>query len=242
MKKLLVLLLLTGAIYWWRLPPTVKAPSSDQEFEYIVRITGEGSGSAALPMIIALHGNGDTPAYFFDTLLKDFSYPARIIAVKGPMSHPGGRHGGSAWPIDINGLRECGDALADAISVLAGRFPTQGQPVILGFSGGAYVAYYLAAHHSDYFSHILPLSGGLPGRLMSAEEGGADYGAAVTAFHGTRDQVINFSQGKAAVENLRRRGVRAELISFDGGHLGVFTSANGILLNQLSNVLEEIRL
>jgi hypothetical protein len=85
MKKLLILgsvLLLIGIIYWWNLPNTVQGPSSNLEFQYITRITGDGGSSDTLPMILALHGHGDTPENFFNTLLKRFDDQARFIVLK----------------------------------------------------------------------------------------------------------------------------------------------------------------
>ncbi|MHA2219835.1 MAG: alpha/beta hydrolase [Candidatus Hodarchaeales archaeon] len=239
MKKLLILvsaILLVGIIYWWKLPNTVQGPSSDHEFEYITRITGNGGTSDTLPMIIALHGHGDTPNNFFDTLLKRFNDQARFIVLKGPFDYPGAGLSGRAWPTDTRGLREYGDALADSVSVLTEDFPTEGKPIVLGFSGGASVAYYLAALHADKFSYIFPLAG----RLSSIEIPSLNSTVKVIAFHGTKDQVIGFNKGKTAVQKLKRGGLNAELISFNGGHLDVFRSANDLFLKYLSNAVHEI--
>jgi phospholipase/carboxylesterase len=239
MKKLLILgsvLLLAGIIYWWNLPSTVQGPSSDHEFEYITRITGNRGASDTLPMILAFHGHGDRPENFFNTLLKRFDDQARFIVFKGPFDYPGAGLSGYAWPTDTKGLREYGDALADSVSVLTEDFPTEGKPIVLGFSGGAGVAYYLAALHADKFSYIFPLAG----RLSSIEIPSWNSTAKVIAFHGTKDQVIGFNNGKQAVQKLKQAGLDAELISFNGRHLGVFRSANDLFLEYLSNAIHEI--
>jgi predicted esterase len=242
MKKLLLLLLMLAVlIYWWRVPRTVQGPSSEHEFEYILRVSGSGGPSDTLPMVIALHGHGDTPDNFFDTMFKDFDRPARFIVVRGPMDYAGGISlSGSAWPIDTGGLREYGDSLADAVSVLIERFPTEGRPVVVGFSGGAYFAYYLAAFHADLFSYIFPLSGGLHGGLMRSGAVSYENGARVIAFHGRADQVIGYNLGKSAVQVLRQRGVTADLVTFDGGHIDIFMSANRTFLNRLGDALDEL--
>ncbi len=239
MRKLLILLavlLLAGIFSWWKSPNTVQGPSSDHEFEYITRITGDGSASETLPMVIALHGHGDTPDNFFDTLLKHFNDKARFIVFKGPLDYPGAGLSGYAWPADTRGLREYGNALADSVSVLMEEFPTSGKPVVLGFSGGASVAYYLAALHADKFSYIFPLAG----RLSNMEIPLLNNTVKVIAFHGTKDQVIGFSSGKTAVHKLKQGGLDAELISFHGGHLDIFRSANDLFLKHLSTAVHEI--
>jgi predicted esterase len=237
MKKLIVIVLLAGVIYWWWLPHTVQGPLSGHEFEYIIRTSGDSSSSDTLPMVIALHGNGDTTDNFFETLFEDFDYPARFVLVRGPVDYAGGSLGGRAWPMDAGGLSEYGDALADAVPVLLERFSTEGKPIVVGFSGGAFFAYYLAACHSDMFSYIFPLSGGLSNTL-SCESRNA--GARMIAFHGNKDQVIDYKRGMAAVQNLKLRGLTAELITFDGGHIDIFRSANRVLLDKLRDAIEGI--
>ena len=243
MKKLVVLLLLIlsiGIIYWWRSPSTVKGPSSDQKFEYIVRVSGNGGSSDVLPMIIALHGNGDIPKNFFDTLLKDFNYPARFIVMRGTIDVPSSFLSGRGWPMQDKDLSKCGDAISDAVSVLLERYPTKGQPIVLGFSSGAFVAYYLAAFHADQFSYIFPISGGLSGNLLRTKTVSHDNGVKVIALHSKGDGIIAFSSGTAAVESLKQIGLKAEMITFDGGHTDIFRSGKQILLNHLSDAVNEI--
>lgn len=237
MKKLVLLLLLLGALYWWCSADTVQGPLSGYSYEYIIRTSGGYGSSDALPMIIALHGNGDTPEHFFETLFKHFHNPARFILMKGPVDTMKGGFGNGAWPMDTEGLSHYGDSLADAVPLLTERFPTVGKPVLVGFSGGAFMAYYLAACHAELFSYIIPLSGGLP-RPLSCED--AHNGARVIAFHGRHDQLISFGSGTNAVEHLRQRGMHVELVTFDGGHVDIFRSANPKLLKQLEDALGDI--
>jgi len=65
---LFVVLLL--AIGWWMTEPAVKAPGASVSFKYIVEYAGDADGGARLPMLIALHGNGDTPENFFIRFLE----------------------------------------------------------------------------------------------------------------------------------------------------------------------------
>jgi hypothetical protein len=54
------------------------------------------------------------------------------------------------------------------------------------------------------------------------------------------DQVIGFNNGKAAVKSLKKIGWDAELITIDGGHLGIFRSGNKLLVEHLSDAIYEI--
>lgn len=232
MKKLLLVLLplVVVSYFWWKsFPRTVQGPLSGLEFEYIVRTTAGGGSSERLPMVISLHGSGDNPSHFYETLLEGFDRPARFVLLNG-----------NTWPTNSGGLREYGDALADAVPVLLERFPTKGKPIVLGFSAGAYYAYYLAARHAERFSYIFPLSGKLYGELAKTEAPPYINGARVIAFHGTRDQVVGFSQGKAAVESLRKRGLSAELVTFAGEHIDIFLSERPAVLKRLGGAVKEI--
>ena len=59
------------------------------------------------------------------------------------------------------------------------------------------------------------------------------------AFHGIKDQIVGFNTGKVAVQNLMQRGLTAELITFDGGHIDIFRSANRVLLDKLRDAIRE---
>jgi phospholipase/carboxylesterase len=241
MKRLFALVLILGGLYWWWSEPNrVNGPVSGYEFEYTVRTSGDGVSAERLPMVIALHGLGDTPENFYQTLLKDLDYPARFILLRGPLGHSGGKPDGRDWPVSSDDLREYGSALADEVPVLLNRFPTKGKPIIVGFSAGAYYAYYLAAFHADQFSFVFPISGGLPVELPGPGVRYGDGGAQVIAFHGKQDQVIEFQQGKAAVDNLTRMGIAVSFITFDGGHLEVFRSLKGRFVDELRDSVERL--
>ena len=111
MKKLIALVLLITAIVWWFKNPSIEATVAKVSFEYIVKYTGDADTSAPLPMLIVLHGNGDTPAHFFDTALDLISTPARIILIKAPIN----MGFGSAWPMHNPELQHDADAIVEVI-------------------------------------------------------------------------------------------------------------------------------
>lgn len=141
MKKILLIILVFGLVQWWLKDPTVSARTNDVTFGYIVKYSGNGTRNDKLPMLVALHGNGDTAKNFYNTALDQLHTPARIVLLKGPIS----RGRGSAWPWSIADLTRYGKAVSEAIDLLTVRYPTERKPILLGFSGGAMMAYYQIA-------------------------------------------------------------------------------------------------
>ena len=229
MNKALLLFVALSVAVWWFKDPVVDVPDSDVSFGYIVRYSGDAGRRERLPMLVALHGNGDTAKNFYETALDQLHRPARILLIKGPLSY----RMGDAWPWDSAGFSQYGEALNAAVEQLVSRFPTQGKPLLMGFSGGAMMAYYQALKHGDSYSYIFPVSGHLPAGISADEATG--MAAKVIAFHGNRDQVIGFGGGKAAVEQLRKTGVEVEFEAFDGGHKALFTEMKPLI----TRVIEE---
>ena len=153
MKKLLVIIAVIGALSLWLKAPTIKASSSDTTFSYLIKYSGNAGNHDNLPMLVALHGNGDTTNNFYEHALDEFSVPARIILLEGPISHGSG----SAWPWTRDELTRYGNAISEVTDLLAVKYPTKGKPVLLGFSGGGMMAYYQALRHGDTYSYIFPV-------------------------------------------------------------------------------------
>ncbi len=218
MKKFLLLLiiLVLGITQWWFKDPSISVPGSDISFGYLVKYAGDSNRNDYLPMLVALHGNGDTASNFYETALDQLKVPVRIILLKGPLSY--GR--GSAWPWSAADFKQYGDAVNEAIKLLAHKFPTRGKPVLLGFSGGGMMAYYQAVKHGDSYSSIFPVSGRLSRDLLGDEL--SRPGAEVIAFHGRNDSVISVAEGRNAVDILQDNDIEVKFTAFDGGHLGIF--------------------
>lgn len=220
MKKFTVIILLVAATVWWFKNPTIEASTTNVKFEYIVKYSGEADASANLPMLIALHGNGDTPDNFFETALDQVSIPARIILLKAPINM--GR--GSAWPNDASGLQQYGAAISEIIPLLQDKYPTNKRPALFGFSGGGAMAYYLTAAYPEDFSYIFPISGDMKQQNFIGLPRKNNRRLKVFAFHGTQDNLVSINGGRAAYQLLQGRGTNIEFNEFQGGHLGVFTN------------------
>jgi len=218
MKKIGALVLAGLFIFWWFKDPTVNVSANDISFGYIVKYAGGAGSGDTLPMLVALHGNGDTAENFYSTALDQFSVPVRIILLKGPLS----RGRGNAWPWSAADFLKYGAATNEAIVMLADKFPTTGKPALLGFSGGAMMAYYQAVKQGDSYSYIFPVSGQLSVSHLGDKK--VNPGAKVFAYHGKNDNVLGLGGGKAAVSILKSKGIHVRFIEFEGDHLGIFTN------------------
>ena len=218
MKKVVLILLALGIAQWWFKNPSISVPSNDVSFSYIVKYSGKATRDRTLPMLLALHGDGDSAKNFYATALDLINAPSRIILLEGPLS----RGGGKGWPYDAAGFAQYGQAVSEAAKLLALKYPTTGKPILLGFSGGGAMAYYQALKHGDVYSTIFPVSADLCADVL----GNTPYrsGAEVHAFHGKSDRLVSLSNGKDTVDLLQRKGVKVKFTEFKGGHLGIFTT------------------
>jgi len=220
----------------WRFKEsTVSVPSNDTSFSYIVKYSGKLSSHLdCLPMLIALHGDGDTVDNFYETALDIINVPARIILIKGPIMHECGR----VWPFSIAQFEEYGKAFTEAVDMLAIMYPTISKPMLLGFSGGGGMAYYQAIKHGDSYSYIFSISS-----LLAKEKLGStssEPGAKVYAYHGKSDEVIAFSEGKKTFKLLKRKKVNICFTGFEGGHHGLFAEMKSEITLALEKKLAKI--
>ncbi|MEE2786383.1 MAG: dienelactone hydrolase family protein [Myxococcota bacterium] len=171
--------------------------------EYEEVITGGAQPSDPLPMVVALHGYGDTPSNFA-RLWRAFPKPARFVVLRAPQVK--GR--GFSWfrivrPIDFSDhptsheILNVAVAIVNTVHLVSRTRPTVGKPVVTGFSQGGILSLTLALHYPDVFAAALPIAGTVPRRFQAVIEPPAP----VYAFHGTADRVVSLSslnQGKAA--------------------------------------------
>lgn len=183
---------------------------------------------------MALHGNGDTAENFYDTALDQINVPARIILLKGPLSS--GR--GNAWPWTEAEFDQYGTAVKEAIALLVQKFPTIDKPILLGFSGGAMMAYYQAIKQGDNYSYIFPISGRMSKDLFG--DGSVISGAEVYAYHGKKDRVVSYSGGKTAVKILQENGIFVQFTEFNGGHLGIFTDMKEAISQHIEEKIDSL--
>ncbi|MBV1858112.1 MAG: dienelactone hydrolase family protein, partial [Nannocystaceae bacterium] len=188
---------------------------------YVERILGDAKPHDTLPMIIAIHGLGDDPdnfAHLFDA----YGGTARLILPQGVDATP---EGGWSWfPIrarskDVDalasGIKASADKLAVAIAALRKSRPTQGDPIVTGFSQGGMLAFALAVHHPNQVGFSIPVGGWLPPPLWPSAGPTAEH-PEVVALHGTADNAVPYEPTKEAIDALVAKGYTVTLKSYEG--------------------------
>jgi phospholipase/carboxylesterase len=188
-------------------------------------VTGGASPDAELPLVIALHGRGDTPEGFAP-LFDGWDVRARVIIPRPP--HPWG--GGHAWTPRDHLARDNGPAIAADLIGLADRVVatadavrrarrTRGAGVVMGFSQGGMMAWTIAVRHPHAFAAAFPVAGFLVPEVLGDRKIGGSGQMPIIAFHGAADQVVPLADDRRGVRLLEQRGGVADLRVYDGvGH------------------------
>jgi len=182
----------------------------------LYRVVEPDDAHAATPVLVALHGRGDTAAGFVG-LARRLELDARIIVTEAPL--PFGNIGGRQW-FDATSAeatqqaRARLDELDGLLQELAARYPGAGKPGLIGFSQGAMLGLMAAAERPDRYRSVIALSG----RLMEGASGIAGDGPAILVVAGTKDGIIPQADSWSAAQTLEGLGRKVERFSFQGAH------------------------
>jgi phospholipase/carboxylesterase len=208
-------------------PPAAAGARAErpQPLPYVEIVTGGAAADAQLPLVIALHGRGDT-AEAFAELFREFTVPARVAILRPP--RPWGD--GQAWFLVARAHEENRPATAVELLGLADRVvataekirasrPTRGRAVVMGFSQGGMLAWAIAVKHPRAFAAVFPIAGFLFPEMLERVRVDAAAMPKIVAFHGDADPLVPIDEDRKGVRALEKRGVRAELRVYPGvGH------------------------
>lgn len=203
-------------------------------------VRGGAQPDAPLPLVVVLHGLGDRAHAEW---LAGLRVPARLVMPQAPTPY----HGGFAWfeyrardsaPDDLaRGIAQAAERVARAIETLRRERPTQGKPIVTGFSQGGMLSYALALAHPELLSAALPVSGLLPAPLWPRERRAGVHYPPIRALHGDADTLVPIEAARSLTEHLRALGFDAEL----GEHGGVgHTITAEMEVELVANVLAAI--
>jgi predicted esterase len=203
-------------------------------------------GSARVPLVVALHGNGGTPEpmagmFFAAGLSPDLA----VLAPYGPYTVRHDQGVGYSWypPLwlfneELARRRIAGEegrarlerheqdvsegfvlaAIEAACRDYAETVDCE-RVFLLGFSQGGALAYGLALSHPDRFHGLVAIGAAL--RDISADEARLAAAAGrleALVCHSPQDEAIAYAKGRAAHERLERAGIESRFLRYDGGH------------------------
>lgn len=192
--------------------------------DFVELHVGGAVAGTELPLIVAIHGLGDSPEGF-SKFYAHLGRPARVLVPRGKRPHGNG----STWFRLSDGpegtrladVTDSADRLVALVKARMAAAPTRGKPVVTGFSQGGILSFWLAAHYPEVFAAALPIAGRLTADTFppAAAPGADKKPCKVIAFHGEADNRIAYAAGKQTVEALAKAGFDATLRSFAGvGH------------------------
>lgn len=179
------------------------------------RLSNADAGEDA-PLVVAIHGRGDTPESFSDTF---HAYEGRATFVFFRGTAPYGE--GSAW--FSLGAATGGDELAagvasarDALHARITKVARGRRYAMVGFSQGGFLAFAFAARYPAEVACALPIAGMLPPSLYPVRDAPT---AEVFAFHGEDDPRVAASAGRATANAFVAAGGSARFTAYPGlGH------------------------
>lgn len=196
------------------------AVPQNREFEYSAMLSAGARDGDALPLILAIHGLGDSPAHFLH-LFEGFPCPARIVA---PHSNSPYASGFSWFEFRRGDLDHAGpeiarraDELFRFVTRLRAEHRTVGRPLVTGFSQGGALSFAIGAEHGTEIAEAFPIGGWLPQGVPDHILG--SNAAPILAFHGADDPLIPVSRARSAAIRLKKDGIPVEVREFPGvGH------------------------
>jgi len=185
----------------------------DGPIEYIV--VEPPDAEPETPLVVALHGWGDSPERFA-RLAEDLDLRVRTIVARGRQTGP--RRGRAWFPrgnVASAELERATEDLATLLKQLGKRYPKAPAPLIYGFSQGGMLALELLGSNPTCCSGVAALSA----RFVRAAERPLVSGkTAVFLSAGNKDEVVSLGDTKAAKKRLEDAGHTVELVTFDGRH------------------------
>jgi len=207
------------------LVPTAACARHAEPLPYVEILTGGATAGTELPLIIALHGRGDT-AEDFASLFRDFKGRARVAVLRPPRVWGSGQ----AWfleayahaqnrPATAAELLALADRVAATAEAIGAKHPTRGRPLVMGFSQGGMLAWAVAIAHPRAISASFPVAGFLFAEILEKTHVDAAAMPPIVAFHGDADPLVPVAEDRRGVRALEKRGVHAALHVHPGlGH------------------------
>jgi phospholipase/carboxylesterase len=181
----------------------------------VIEIFTQSAGEHS-PIIVAIHGMGDSPEPWAETWKR---FPGRAHVV---IPRAFDRYGpGWSWFEFKDGMtdEEFGAGVGAAEERLwkaIAKIAAGKKVIVTGFSQGGILSFAMASRHPDAIIKSFPVGGSCPGPLLPKNKSRA---APIVSFHGTTDPVLDIKWDREAVKAFAAEGNKAELREYEGvGH------------------------
>lgn len=201
------------------------------------------SPSANAPVLIMIHGRGDSPENFIH-LSDGVKTPRRELALRGIHEENFGFDRGWRWFDSYVGNGDT-EALAREIllatKVIAEDLETlnlrenqaQRRFVVSGFSQGGILSYALALNYPQLVSHAVPIAGLLPPQCRPTISEPASM-PPIDGFHGLADPLVCPRRAAELIESLRSMQYPVSFETYEG----VEHTVSASMLTKYEQVLE----
>jgi phospholipase/carboxylesterase len=180
-------------------------------------------------LLVALHGMGEDEVRMEDRLSRLTSLRLAVLVPRAPypfelrdgerirIGHAWYQYDGDAarFVASMDEVREYVFPLIDRVARACGTDPRRS--IMLGYSQGAYLAYYLALRHPDRFAGVVGIAGRPKDEVLESVLPAA-RGARVLHLHGESDRVVSAAACRESVEALSAHGIVVDFRVVPGGH------------------------
>jgi len=198
--------------------------TAEGPFHCRVRTPEGWDGVTPLPLVIGIHGLGDSPDAFIGLWEVVGQYDCIFAVPQAPTAIYLGDRIGYDW---FDGDWDDGSWLRSAalsrgclfsiLDVLEAEYPVT-EVYLFGFSQGGAMTYMAGLHAPERFAALAPFSGWLERAIVTDEELAAAASIPVRIVHGDEDTMVGPQEAYTADSLLTSLGYDVSLTMFSGGH------------------------
>ncbi len=181
------------------------------DFEYLEVIVGPmRHPDDPMPLVVLFHGRGGSAKVPSEPFKSPF--PLRIFIPQSPDKLGPGYTWFATWTMSgelqllTRSISARADEMAAAIEAFRTLRPTQGKPILVGFSQGGMMSFALATRYPHRFGGAFPIAGWLPPPLLPVPKKEQKF-PYIYAQHGKNDKTVPTEYGRETVRRLRALGL-----------------------------------
>jgi len=198
--------------------------TAEAGFHCRVRTPEGWDGIEPLPLVLGIHGLGDSPDAFIGLWEIVGRYDCIFAVPQAPTAFPvgdrigytwfDGEWGDGSWSRSATLSRDYILSLLDALET---EYPVSAV-YLFGFSQGGAMTYLAGLHAPERFAAVAPFSGWMERSVITEEELAAATALPVRITHGDADAMVETAAALGADSVLSALGYDVRLRLFEGGH------------------------